>query len=177
QINTIRSKYKNDAQKMQQETMALYRAHKVNPLGGCLPMVVQIPIFYALYVALSVAVELQSQRFICFERLSHLLGLSKIFGAALGICDLAAHDPTYILPLLMGASMFIQQKMTPVMGDPRQAKMMLFMPILFTFMFLNLPSGLVLYWTLSNVLQIAQQKYMERIGRVEKAAARVAKKA
>jgi YidC/Oxa1 family membrane protein insertase len=138
---------------MQQETMALYRTHKVNPLGGCLPMVVQIPIFYALYVALSVAVELQSQPFICFGRL---------FGVDLWICDLAAHDPTYILPLLMGLSMFIQQKMTPVMGDPRQAKMMLFMPILFTFMFLNLPSGLVLYWTLSNVLQIAQQKYMQR---------------
>src|SRR5262245_19159236 len=153
QINAIRSKYKNDAQKMQAETMALYRTHKVNPLGGCLPMIVQIPIFYALYVALSVSVEIQSQPFICFGR---------IFGYDLWICDLAAHDPTYILPLLMGASMFIQQKMTPVMGDPRQAKMMLFMPVVFTFMFLNLPSGLVLYWTLSNVLQIAQQKYMER---------------
>jgi len=153
QINALRSKYKNDAQKLQQETMALYRTHKVNPLGGCLPMIVQIPIFYALYVALSVSVELQSQPFICFGRM---------FGVDLWICDLAAHDPTYILPLLMGASMFIQQKMTPVMGDPRQAKMMLFMPVIFTFMFLNLPSGLVLYWTLSNVLQIAQQKYMER---------------
>jgi len=153
QINAIRSKYKNDAQRMQQETMALYREHKVNPLGGCLPMVVQIPIFYALYVSLSVSVELQSQPFICFGRL---------FGVDLWICDLAAHDPTYVLPLLMGASMFIQQKITPVMGDPRQAKMMLFMPVVFTFMFLNLPSGLVLYWTLSNVLQIAQQKYMER---------------
>ena len=168
QINAIRSKYKNDAQRMQQETMALYRAHQVNPLGGCLPMVVQIPIFYALYVALSVSVELQSQPFICFGHL---------FGVHLWICDLAAHDPTYLLPVLMGASMFVQQKMTPVMGDPRQAKMMLFMPVVFTFMFLNLPSGLVLYWTLSNVLQIAQQKYMERIsGKVEKGA-RVPKKA
>jgi YidC/Oxa1 family membrane protein insertase len=153
QINAIRSKYKNDAQRMQQETMALYRAHKVNPLGGCLPMVVQIPIFYALYVALSVSVELQNQPFICFGRL---------FGADLWICDLAAHDPTYVLPLLMGASMFVQQKMTPVMGDPRQAKMMLFMPVVFTFMFLNLPSGLVLYWTLSNLFQIVQQKYLAR---------------
>jgi len=131
-------------------------------------MVVQIPIFYALYVALSVSVELQSQPFICFGHL---------FGVHLWICDLAAHDPTYLLPVLMGASMFVQQKMTPVMGDPRQAKMMLFMPVVFTFMFLNLPSGLVLYWTLSNVLQIAQQKYMERIsGKVEKGA-RVPKKA
>jgi YidC/Oxa1 family membrane protein insertase len=156
QVNAIRSKYKNDAQRLQQETMALYRAHKVNPLGGCLPMIVQIPIFYALYVALSVSVELQSQPFICFGR---------VFGVDVWICDLAAHDPTYVLPLLMGASMFIQQKITPVMGDPRQAKMMLFMPVVFTFMFLNLPAGLVLYWTLSNVFQIAQQKYIEHISR------------
>ncbi|HEV8440229.1 MAG TPA: membrane protein insertase YidC [Methylomirabilota bacterium] len=168
QINAIRSKYKSDAQRMQQETMALYRAHKVNPLGGCLPMVVQVPIFYALYVALSVSVELQNQPFICFGRL---------FGVDLWICDLASQDPTYVLPLLMGASMFIQQKMTPVMGDPRQAKMMLFMPIVFTFMFLNLPSGLVLYWTLSNVLQIAQQKYMERRAKAEKPVPRLAKRA
>jgi YidC/Oxa1 family membrane protein insertase len=83
-----------------------------------------------------------------------------------------------VLPILMGISMFIQQKMTPVMGDPRQAKMMLFMPVVFTFMFLNLPAGLVLYWTLSNVLQIAQQKYMERIGKKpEKLPARAPKKA
>ena len=156
QVNAIRSKYKNDPQRLQKETMELYRENKVNPLGGCLPMVVQIPIFYALYVALSVSVELQSQPFICFGR---------IFGLDLWICDLAAHDPTYVLPVLMGASMFIQQRMTPVMGDPRQAKMMLFMPVVFTFMFLNLPSGLVLYWTLSNVLQIAQQKYIERMSR------------
>jgi YidC/Oxa1 family membrane protein insertase len=169
QINALRSKYKSDPQRLQRETMELYRTHKVNPLGGCLPMVVQIPIFYALYVALSVSVEIQNAPFICFGRL---------FGVDLWICDLAAHDPTYILPILMGISMFIQQKMTPVMGDPRQAKMMLFMPVVFTFMFLNLPAGLVLYWTLSNVLQIAQQKYMERIGKKpEKAPARTAKKA
>ncbi|MGH7253453.1 MAG: membrane protein insertase YidC, partial [Nitrospiraceae bacterium] len=169
QINSLRSKYKSDPQRLQRETMALYRAHKVNPLGGCLPMVVQIPIFYALYVALSVSVEIQNAPFICFGR---------AFGVDLWICDLAAQDPTYILPVLMGVSMFIQQKMTPVMGDPRQAKMMLFMPVIFTFMFLNLPAGLVLYWTLSNVLQIAQQKYMERMSsKVEKAPVRAAKKA
>lgn len=168
QINALRSKYKSDPQRLQRETMALYREHKVNPLGGCLPMVVQIPIFYALYVALSVAVEIQNAPFICFGRL---------FGVDLWICDLAAHDPTYVLPILMGVSMFIQQKMTPVMGDPRQAKMMLFMPIVFTFMFLNLPAGLVLYWTLSNVLQIAQQKYMERAGKADKAPVRAGKKA
>ena len=175
QINALRSKYKNDAQRLQRETMELYRANKVNPLGGCLPMVVQIPIFYALYVALSVSVEMQNARFICFGRLPGWVpGLG---GQDLWICDLAAQDPTYVLPILMGVSMFVQQKMQPVMGDPRQAKMMLFMPVLFTFMFLNLPSGLVLYWTVSNVLQIAQQKYMERIAKGPKAAPRALKKA
>jgi YidC/Oxa1 family membrane protein insertase len=178
QINSLRAKYKSDPQRLQRETMELYRQHRVNPLGGCLPMVVQIPIFYALYVMLSVSVDLQNAPFI------HLGTLPKwvpwLGGQCLWICDLAAYDPTYVLPLLMGASMFIQQKMTPVVGDPRQAKMMLFMPVLFTFMFLQLPAGLVLYWTLSNVLQIAQQKYMERGGSkvaTEKAAARAAKKA
>lgn len=170
QINALRSKHKSDPQRLQRETMELYRAHKVNPLGGCLPMLVQVPIFYALYDALSVSVDLQNAPFICFGR---------IFGIEFWICDLARHDPTYVLPILMGVSMFVQQKMTPVMGDPRQAKMMLFMPVIFTFMFFNLPSGLVLYWTLSNVLQIAQQKYMERMGgKTEKGpVARATKKA
>jgi YidC/Oxa1 family membrane protein insertase len=169
QINALRSKHKSDPQRLQRETMELYRAHKVNPLGGCLPMLVQVPIFYALYDALSVSVDLQNAPFICFGRL---------FGIDFWICDLARHDPTYVLPILMGVSMFVQQKMTPVMGDPRQAKMMLFMPVIFTFMFFNLPSGLVLYWTLSNVLQIAQQKYMERTGRMGKVpATRATKKA
>ncbi len=168
QVNALRAKHKNEPQKLQQETMELYRAQGVNPLGGCLPMVVQVPIFYALYVALAVSVELQNAPFLCFGRL---------FGMDLWICDLAAQDPTYILPILMGVSMFIQQKMTPITGDPRQAKMMLFMPVVFTFMFLNLPSGLVLYWTLSNVLQIAQQYYMNQVGKTAKAPARAAKKA
>ncbi len=169
QINALRSKYRSDPQRLQRETMELYRIHKVNPLGGCLPMVVQIPIFYALYDALSVSVDLQGAPFIC---------LGHLFGMDLWICDLSRHDPTYVLPILMGLSMFVQQKMTPVMGDPRQAKMMLFMPVVFTFMFLNLPAGLVLYWTLSNVLQIGQQKYMEKIGKKpEKSPVRAAKKA
>lgn len=156
QVNSLRAKHKNDSQKAQREIMELYRKHKVNPLGGCLPMVIQIPIFYALYVALSVAVEIQNAPFFCFGRL---------FGEDLWICDLAQRDPTYVLPILMGASMFVQQKMTPTMGDPRQAKMMLIMPFVFTFMFLSLPSGLVLYWTVSNVLQILQQHYMNRQGK------------
>lgn len=131
-------------------------------------MLVQVPIFYALYDALSVSVDLQNAPFIC---------VGRVFGVDFWICDLARHDPTYVLPILMGVSMFVQQKMMPVMGDPRQAKMMLFMPVIFTFMFFNLPSGLVLYWTLSNVLQIAQQKYMERMGKTGKVPARATKKA
>ena len=166
-INELRSKHKSDPQRIQRETMELYREHRVNPLGGCLPMVVQIPVFYALYVALSVAVEMQNAPFVCFGRL---------FGMDLWICDLAAQDPTYVLPILMGVSMFVQQKMTPTMGDPRQAKLMLLMPVVFTFMFLNLPSGLVLYWTLSNVFQIAQQLYLERGGSPSKPSARAQKK-
>ena len=153
QINALRNKHKSDPQRLQRETLDLYRKYKVNPMGGCLPMFAQVPIFYALYLALSVSVELQNAPFLCFGRL---------FGADLWICDLAGHDPTYVLPVLMGVSMFVQQKMTPMTGDPRQAKMMLVMPFVFTFMFLNLPSGLVLYWFVSNVLQILQQKLMNR---------------
>jgi YidC/Oxa1 family membrane protein insertase len=153
QVNALRAKYKSDPQRLQRETMELYRKYKVNPMGGCLPMVAQIPIFYALYLALSVSVELQSATFLCFGR---------IFGVDVWICDLASHDPTYVLPLLMGVTMFMQQKMSPTTGDPRQARMMLVMPFVFTFMFLNLPSGLVLYWTVSNVLQVLQQWYMDR---------------
>jgi YidC/Oxa1 family membrane protein insertase len=160
QVNALRSKYKSDPQRLQRETMDLYRQSKVNPLGGCLPMVVQVPVFYALYVSLTVSPDLQNSPFICFGRAPDWMPF--IGGLDLWICDLAALDPTYILPILMGVSMFVQQKMMPVMGDPRQAKMMLMMPIIFTFMFLSLPSGLVLYWTLSNVLQIGQQYYMDR---------------
>jgi YidC/Oxa1 family membrane protein insertase len=153
QINALRSKYKSDPGRLQKETMELYRQHKVNPMGGCLPMLAQVPIFYALYLALSVSVDLQNATFLCF---------GQIFGVHVWICDLASHDPTYVLPILMGITMFFQQKMTPVGGDPRQAKMMLVMPFVFTFMFLNLPAGLVLYWTVSNVLQILQQWYMDQ---------------
>lgn len=158
QVNALKSKYKDEPQRLQKETMELYKKYGANPLGGCLPMLAQVPVFYALYLALSVSVELQNAAFLCFGRL---------FGVDLWICDLAAQDPTYVLPILMGATMFVQQKMTPTAGDPRQAKMMLIvMPVIFTFMFLNLPSGLVLYWTVSNVLQILQQRHMNRPGGV-----------
>jgi len=158
QINALRSKYKSDPQRLQRETMELYRANKVNPMGGCLPMVAQVPIFYALYLALSVSPELQNAPFICFGR---------FFNHDLWICDLAGPDPTYLLPIIMGITMFMQQKMTPTTGDPAQARMMLFMPVVFTLMFLVYPiaSGLALYWAVSNVLQIGQQWMMDRSNR------------
>jgi YidC/Oxa1 family membrane protein insertase len=171
QINALRNKYKSDPQRLQRETLDLYRKHKVNPAGGCLPMIAQIPIFYALYLALSVSVELQGATFLCFGRVPSWVPLLR--GTDLWICDLANYDPTYVLPVLMGVTMFVQQKMTPVAGDPRQAKMMLVMPFVFTFMFINLPAGLVLYWTVSNVLQILQQWYMDRPAK--RAATRAAK--
>ena len=163
QVNALKAKHQKDPQRAQRETMELYKKHGVNPMGGCLPMVVQIPIFYALYLVFSLSVELQNATFLCFGRL---------FGLELWICDLAQQDPTYVLPILMGVSMFVQQKMSPTVGDPRQAKIMLLMPVVFTFMFLNLPSGLVLYWFVSNVLQILQQHYMDRGGRSLKVAAK-----
>jgi YidC/Oxa1 family membrane protein insertase len=153
QINALRAKYKNDRQRLQQETMELYRKHRINPMGGCLPMLVQVPIFYALYLTLDLSVELQGANFLCFGRL---------WGVDLWICDLSKADPIYVLPILMGASWFIQQKMTPTVGDPRQAKMMLLMPIVFTFMFFTFPAGLVLYWFVNNILSIAQQLYTDR---------------
>src|SRR2546428_9570180 len=125
-------------------------------MGGCLPMVAEIAIFCGLYLALSVSVELRNAMFLC---------LGRFFGVDLWICDLAAQDPTYVLPILMGLTMFIQQKMSPTSGDPRQAKMMLVMPFVFTFMFLNLPSGLVLYWTGSHGFVIAQHWVMNRPAR------------
>jgi YidC/Oxa1 family membrane protein insertase len=140
----LREKYKDDKTKLSQESMALYKTHKVNPLGGCLPMVVQIPVFFGLYKCLLYAIELRH---------------SPLFW---WIQDLSAKDPYYITPIIMGATMFIQQKMTPTGADPMQAKIMLFMPIIFTFMFLNFPSGLVIYWLFNNVISIGQQVYINR---------------
>ena len=135
----LREKYKGDKARLNREMMDLYKRRKVNPLGGCLPMLVQIPIFFALYWALMGSIELRHAPFI------------------LWINDLSYRDPIYVSPLLMGASMVWQQKMTPTMGDPRQAKMMMFMPIIFTFIFLSFPSGLVIYWLVTNILTIGQQ--------------------
>ncbi|MGE4536117.1 MAG: membrane protein insertase YidC [Desulfovibrio sp.] len=149
-LSQLREKYKEDRQKMNEEMMQLYKTYKVNPAGGCLPMVVQIPVFFGLYQALLHSIELRHAAFITYLPFTHMIWLA----------DLSAKDPYYITPLIMGATMFLQQKMTPAPGDPTQAKIMLLMPVIFTFMFLNFPSGLVVYWLVNNVISIAQQYWM-----------------
>jgi YidC/Oxa1 family membrane protein insertase len=143
-IAALKEKYKNDQAKIGQETMALYRAHKINPLSGCLPMLIQIPVFFGLYKALLYSIELRHSPFFWW------------------IQDLSEKDPYYITPIIMGVTQFIQQKMTPAMGDPMQAKIMLLMPLVLTFFFLNFPAGLVIYWLFNNILSIGQQFYINK---------------
>jgi YidC/Oxa1 family membrane protein insertase len=143
-IVQIRERYGNDKQRMSQAMMDLYKKEKINPLGGCLPMLVQIPVFIALYWVLLESVELRQAPFI------------------LWIEDLSARDPYYVLPLIMGASMFVQQKLNPAPMDPMQQKILMFLPILFTAFFMVFPAGLVLYWVANNILSIAQQWYITR---------------
>jgi len=144
EIQRLREQFQNDKEKLNREIMDLYRKHKVNPAGGCLPIFIQLPIFIAFYRALYSAIELRHQPFFWW------------------IQDLADKDPYYITPLLMGATMILSQKMSPSSGDPVQNKVMMVMPALFTLMFLSFPSGLVLYWLMSNVLSIGQQYYINR---------------
>jgi len=156
----IRAKYKNDKKMMNQELMNLYKVYKVNPLGGCLPMVMQIPVFFAFYKMLYQAIELRHAPF--FLWVNDLAAPDRLFD--LGV-KIPMMEPPYgipVLTLIMGASMFLQQKMTPPPGDPTQAKMMMFMPVFFTFIFINFPSGLVLYWLVNNVLSMAQQYYINK---------------
>ncbi len=156
----IREKYKTDKQRMNQEMMSLYRTYKVNPLGGCLPMVLQIPIFFALYRMLYEAIELRHAPF--FGWINDLSAPDRLFHFGVKIPFM---EPPYGIPVLtiiMGATMLLQQKMQPPMGDPAQAKMMMFMPVIFTVIFINFSSGLVLYWLVSNVLSIAQQYYVTK---------------
>ena len=156
-IAVITERNKNNPQKKQQETMALYKKHGINPLGGCLPMLVQIPIFVALYNALSNSVEMWRAPFLWIHDLSQPDALFTV--DMWGLKDY----PFNLLALFMGASMFLQQKMSPSVGDPQQAKLMLYMmPIMFTFMFWKFPSGLVLYWLINNVLQVGQQRWLQK---------------
>jgi len=159
QMAKIREQYKDDPQRMNKETMELYRRHKVNPLGGCLPMLLQTPILFGLYRALLSAVELRHAPF--FGWINDLSAPDR-----LGSFPIPLVQPPGIpvLTLLMGASMLAQQWMTPATGDKSQQKMMMLMPVVFTFMFLKFPAGLTLYWLVNNVLTVAQQVAMKRRG-------------
>ena len=159
-MQEIREKYKNDKAKMNQEMMGLYRTYKINPLGGCLPMILQIPVFLALYKMLYQAIELRHAPFIWWindlsapDRLLHFNFSIPLMQPPYGIP---------VLTIIMGATMLLQQKMSPPPGDPAQAKMMMIMPIVFTFIFINFSSGLVLYWLVNNILSIGQQYYIKK---------------
>lgn len=156
QIQKLREKYKDDRQKLNQEMMELYKRRKINPMGGCLPMLIQIPVFFALYKALSGAIELRHAHFLWW--INDLSAPEDLFSFTV----LGFTIPIRLLPLIMGITQVIQQKMTPTGADPMQEKMMLFMPILFTFLFWGFPSGLVLYWLVNNVISIGQQYYINK---------------
>jgi YidC/Oxa1 family membrane protein insertase len=143
-LQSLKERFGDDRQKLNQAMMELYKTEKINPLGGCLPIVVQIPVFIALYWMLLESVELRQAPFI------------------LWIQDMSSPDPFYVLPLLMGATMLIQQKLNPAPMDPIQAKVMMALPIVFTVFFAFFPSGLVLYWVVNNTLSIAQQWVITR---------------
>jgi YidC/Oxa1 family membrane protein insertase len=147
-MKTLKERYGDDRQKLNQAMMEMYKKEKINPLGGCLPIVVQIPVFISLYWVLLESVELRQAPF------------------ALWITDMSSPDPYYILPLLMGVTMLIQQKLNPAPMDPIQAKVMMVLPVVFTVFFAFFPSGLVLYWVVNNTLSIAQQWVITR--RVER---------
>jgi YidC/Oxa1 family membrane protein insertase len=142
EIEKLKAKHGEDKEKLNQAVMQLYQQHKVNPLGGCLPMLIQMPIWFALYATLQTSVELYREPFLWLK-------------------DLTQFDPFYVLPLAMGASSFAMQRLSPQPADNAQAKMLLyFMPIFFTFIMLRLPSGLTLYILVNNVLSIAQQQWL-----------------
>ncbi len=141
----LKERFGDDKQRLNQEMMKLYQTEKVNPLGGCLPILIQIPVFIALYWVLLGAVEMRDAPWIGW------------------ITDLASPDPYFILPVIMMASMFIQTKLNPTPPDPIQAKVMMAMPLIFGVMFFWFPAGLVLYWVVNNVLSIAQQWQITRM--------------
>ncbi len=143
-LQALREQYGDDRQKMSQGMMELYKKEKINPLGGCLPILVQMPVFIALYWTLMESVEMRQAEWLGW------------------ITDLSVKDPFFILPILMGATMFIQQQLNPAPPDPMQAKVLKMLPIIFTFFFLWFPAGLVLYWVVNNILSIAQQWYITR---------------
>lgn len=143
-VAAVQEKYKDDRDRLNKELIKLYREQKVNPVGGCLPMILQMPVFVALFNILYMTIDLRQAPFM------------------LWITDLSVQDPYYVLPVIMGATMVIQQKITPTTMDPTQAKIMLILPVFMTFLFVNFPAGLVLYWLTNNVLTISQQVFTDR---------------
>lgn len=143
-LQALKEHYSDDRQSLSRETIELYRKEKINPLGGCLPMLIQIPVFIAFYYVIIESVELREAPFI------------------LHICDLSVKDPYYILPILMGGSMLIQQWLSPTSPDPTQRRMIWMLPVIFTIFFVNFPAGLVLYWITNNVVQTIQQWYVNK---------------
>ncbi|MFW6011019.1 MAG: membrane protein insertase YidC [Desulfosalsimonas sp.] len=159
-MSDIRKKYKDDKKKMNEEVMRLYKTYKVNPMSGCLPMVVQIPVFIAFYRMLYEAIELRHAPFMLW--INDLSSPDRLFRFDVSIPFMAPPYGIPVLTVIMGATMFLQQKLSPPPGDPSQAKIMMFMPLIFTVIFINFPAGLVLYWLTNNVLSIAQQYYVTR---------------
>ncbi|MBQ9537153.1 MAG: membrane protein insertase YidC [Desulfovibrionaceae bacterium] len=160
----IREKYKDDKEQMNREVMNLYRTFGVNPASGCMPILIQLPVFFGLYQALLTFIELRHAAFV-----EYLPGTDMLW-----LADLSSKDPFYITPILMGVTMVIQQKMSPPAADPTQRKIMMFLPIVFTFLFLTFPSGLVIYWLVNNILSIFQQWLMMRKNKTKKHAPRKA---
>ncbi|MCP4355901.1 MAG: membrane protein insertase YidC [Proteobacteria bacterium] len=156
-MTEIREKYKDDKKKMNEEVMNLYKTYKINPLGGCLPMIAQLPVFFAFYQMLYQAIELRHAPF--FGWITDLSAPDRLFSFDFSIPFMEAPYGIPVLTILMGASMFLQQKMTPQAGDATQAKIMMMMPLFMTFIFINFSSGLVLYWFVNNLFSIAQQYY------------------
>ncbi len=156
----IREKYKGDKKRMNQEVMGLYKTYKINPMGGCLPMIAQIPIFFAFYRMLYEAIELRHAPF--FGWIIDLSAPDRLFRFDFAVPFMEQPYGIPVLTLVMGGTMFLQQKMTPSPGDPAQAKMMMLMPVVFTFIFINFSSGLVLYWLTNNILSISQQYYISK---------------
>ena len=143
-VAAVQEKYKDDRDQLNKELIKLYRDQKVNPVGGCLPMILQMPVFVALFNILYMTIDLRQAPFM------------------LWVTDLSVQDPYYVLPVIMGATMVIQQKITPTTMDPTQAKIMLVLPVFMTFLFVNFPAGLVLYWLTNNVLTISQQVFTDQ---------------
>jgi YidC/Oxa1 family membrane protein insertase len=145
---------------MNQETMALYRTYKVNPLGGCMPMLFQLPVFFALYSVLYSAIELRHAPF--FGWINDLSAPDRLFNFDISLPYMQPPIGIPVLTLIMGGTMILQQKMMPTSADPTQAKMMLLMPVILTLVFINFPSGLVLYWLVGNIISISQQYFTQK---------------